>query len=67
MLILFKSLAVQGIYLSNREMFEAINQAIAQHKLNSIINKVFPFTEAWEAERYLKSAAQLGKVMIEIK
>ncbi|MEH2379896.1 MAG: hypothetical protein V7K27_13585 [Nostoc sp.] len=31
--ILFKSLAVQGICVGNREMLEAINQAIAQHQL----------------------------------
>ncbi|MEH2424531.1 MAG: zinc-binding dehydrogenase [Nostoc sp.] len=48
-------------------MFEAINQAIAQHQLHPIINKAFPFTEVHKADRYLKSIAHCGKVVIEIK
>ncbi|MEH2235818.1 zinc-binding dehydrogenase [Nostoc sp.] len=48
-------------------MFEAINQAIAQHQLYPIINRVFPFTEARKVDHYLKSAAHFGKVVIEIK
>ncbi|MEH2248482.1 zinc-binding dehydrogenase [Nostoc sp.] len=40
---------------------------MAQHQLHPIINKVFPFTKAQKAARYLKSAAHFGKVVIEIK
>lgn len=65
--ILFKSLAVQGIYVGSREMFEAMNQAIAQHQLQPVIDRVFPFTEAREAYSYLKSAAHFGKVVIQIE
>ncbi|MFN6571727.1 NAD(P)-dependent alcohol dehydrogenase [Dendronalium sp. ChiSLP03b] len=65
--ILFKSLTVQGIYVGSREMFEAMNQAIAQHQLQPIIDRVFSFTEAREAYLYLKSAAHFGKVVIEIE
>ncbi|RCJ26985.1 NADPH:quinone oxidoreductase [Nostoc minutum NIES-26] len=65
--ILFKSLTVQGIYVGSREMFEAMNQAIAQHQLQPIIDRVFSFTEAREAYLYLKSAAHFGKVVVEIE
>ena len=64
--ILFKSLAVQGIYVGSREMFEAMIRAIAQHQLHPIIDQVFPFTEARQAYLYLKSAAHFGKVVIEV-
>ncbi|MBG1241069.1 zinc-dependent alcohol dehydrogenase family protein [Nostoc sp. NZL] len=62
--ILFKSLTVQGIYVGSREMFEAMNQAMQQHQIKPIIDRVFPFSEAPEAYHYLKSAAHFGKVVI---
>ncbi|BCL38111.1 zinc-dependent alcohol dehydrogenase family protein [Nostoc sp. MS1] len=62
--ILFKSLTVQGIYVGSREMFEAMNQTISQHKLQPIIDRVFPFTEALAAYHYLKSGTHFGKVVI---
>ncbi|MBH8555480.1 NAD(P)-dependent alcohol dehydrogenase [Nostocaceae cyanobacterium CENA357] len=65
--ILFKSLAMQGIYVGSREMFEAMNQAITQHQIHPIIDKNFAFTEAKEAYFYLKSAAHFGKVVIEME
>ncbi|MBN3894162.1 MAG: NAD(P)-dependent alcohol dehydrogenase [Nostoc sp. NOS(2021)] len=64
--ILFKSLTVQGIYVGSREMFEAMNQAMQQHQIKPIIDRVFPFTEAREAYHYLKSAAHFGKVVINL-
>jgi NADPH:quinone reductase-like Zn-dependent oxidoreductase len=62
--ILFKSLTVQGIYVGSREMFEAMNQAISQHQLQPIIDRVFAFAEAPAAYRYLQSGAHFGKVVI---
>ncbi|MEH2421838.1 MAG: NAD(P)-dependent alcohol dehydrogenase [Nostoc sp.] len=62
--ILFKNLTVQGIEVGSREMFEAMNQAMQQHQIKPIIDRVFSFTEAREAYHYLKSAAHFGKVVI---
>ncbi|BAZ67617.1 alcohol dehydrogenase [Fischerella sp. NIES-4106] len=64
--ILFKSLTVQGIYVGSREMFESMNQTIAQHQVKPIIDKVFPFNQAQEAYGYLQSAAHFGKVVIKL-
>lgn len=63
--ILFKSITLQGIYVGSRKMFEAMNQAIQEHKLQPVIDKVFPFAEAKAAYSYLKSGAHFGKVVIE--
>ncbi|MBW4612013.1 MAG: NAD(P)-dependent alcohol dehydrogenase [Desmonostoc vinosum HA7617-LM4] len=63
--ILFKSLAVQGIYVGSREMFEAMNQVMQKHQIQPIIDRVFPFSEAKAAYNYLKSANHFGKVVIE--
>jgi len=62
--ILMKNIRVQGIFVGSREMFEAMNRAISNHRLKPVIDSTFPFTEAPAAMRYLESAAHLGKVVI---
>jgi NADPH:quinone reductase-like Zn-dependent oxidoreductase len=64
--ILMKSIDVQGIYVGSREIFEAMNRAIALHKIQPVIDRVFPFDKAPEAYRYLKSGSHFGKVVIEL-
>jgi NADPH:quinone reductase-like Zn-dependent oxidoreductase len=55
---------VQGIYVGSREMFEAMNKAIALHKLKPIVDRVFNFSEAPEALKYMESGAHFGKICI---
>ncbi|MBW4513357.1 MAG: NAD(P)-dependent alcohol dehydrogenase [Scytonematopsis contorta HA4267-MV1] len=62
--ILGKSITVNGIYVGSREMFEAMNKAISQNKIQPVIDKVFKFSEAKEAYQHLKSGAHFGKVVI---
>jgi NADPH:quinone reductase-like Zn-dependent oxidoreductase len=62
--ILMKNVRVQGIYVGSREMFEAMNRAIALHRLRPVVDRVFPFAEVCEALRYLESGAHFGKVVI---
>ena len=64
--ILGKSIALQGIYVGSREMFEAMNRAIAHHQLKPAIDRVFEFTEAKEAYQYMKSGSHFGKVVIQL-
>ncbi len=63
-LLLVKNIRLQGIYVGSREMFEAMNRAIALHKLRPVVDRVFPFSDAVEAYRYLESGAHFGKVVI---
>jgi NADPH:quinone reductase-like Zn-dependent oxidoreductase len=62
--ILMKNIRVQGIFVGSREMFEAMNRAIALHQLRPIVDRVFSFTEAREALHYMESGAHFGKVVI---
>jgi NADPH:quinone reductase-like Zn-dependent oxidoreductase len=64
--VLMKGVRVQGIFVGSREMFEAMNRAIALHKLRPVVDRVFPFAEAVEAYRYLESAAHFGKIVIRV-
>ena len=57
---------VRPIYVGSRQMFEAMNRAIALHRIEPVIDRVFPFEEAREAYRHLKGATHVGKVVIRI-
>jgi NADPH:quinone reductase-like Zn-dependent oxidoreductase len=66
MAILQKHIRVQGIYVGSRDLFEAMNRAIALHKLRPVIDRVFPFEEAKAALMHLESGSHFGKVVIQI-
>jgi NADPH:quinone reductase-like Zn-dependent oxidoreductase len=62
--ILRRNLRVQGLYVGSTLMFEALNRAIAAGGLRPVIDKVFPFAEAKEAYKHLKSQKHFGKIVI---
>ncbi len=64
--ILMKNARVQGIYVGSREMFEAMNRAIALHQLRPVVDRVFGFTEIAAALRHLESGAHFGKVCLRV-
>jgi NADPH:quinone reductase-like Zn-dependent oxidoreductase len=64
--ILHKAIRVQGIYVGSRDMFVAMNQAIALHRLQPIIDRTFPFEHIYDALVYMKSGAHVGKICIRL-
>jgi NADPH:quinone reductase-like Zn-dependent oxidoreductase len=64
--VLMKNVRLQGIYVGSREMFEAMNRAIALHRLRPVVDRVFPFQEAREALRYMESGAHFGKIALRV-
>lgn len=62
--ILMKNVRVQGIYVGSRDMFEAMNRAIALHQLRPVVDRVFPFAEARDALRHLEGQGHFGKIVI---
>ena len=54
--VLRKGLRLQGIYVGSREMFEAMNKAMAIHHTKPGIDRIFPFAETREALKYLRTA-----------
>lgn len=62
--ILRRNLRVQGLYVGSRQMFEAMNRAIAAGSLEPVIDKVFPFAEAKDAYWHLKGQSHFGKIVI---
>jgi NADPH:quinone reductase-like Zn-dependent oxidoreductase len=65
--ILHKSITVRGIYVGSRATFESMNRALAQHKIEPIIDQVFDFDQTHDAFRHLESAQHFGKIVIRIK
>jgi NADPH:quinone reductase-like Zn-dependent oxidoreductase len=61
---LMKNVCIQGIYVGSREMFEAMNRAIAVNRVRPVVDRVFGFGEVREALRYMESASHFGKICI---
>ena len=64
--VLHKAITLQGIYVGSRAMFAAMNTALAQHKIEPVIDRIFSFDETPEAFRHLEAARHFGKVVIRI-
>jgi len=64
--ILRKTARVHGIYVGSRTMFESLNAALTERRIIPVIDRVFRFSEAVEAYRYLESGAHFGKVVIAV-
>ena len=62
--ILFRRVGLRGVYVGSREMFEAMNRAIALHGMRPVIDSTFPFERARDAWRHLEGATHFGKIVI---
>ena len=61
-----KSARVEAVDVGSREMFEAMNKAIALHAMRPIVDRVFEFHELREALTYLRDAQHFGKVCLRV-
>jgi NADPH:quinone reductase-like Zn-dependent oxidoreductase len=62
--IVMKTITAQGIYVGSRDMFEAMNSAIALAGLRPVVDRVFAFSELPQALRYMESGAHFGKIVL---
>lgn len=62
--IMRASICLQGIYVGSREMCQAMTQAIAQHELRPVIDRVFDFDDARAAFHHMQAAKHFGKVVV---
>jgi NADPH:quinone reductase-like Zn-dependent oxidoreductase len=61
-----KNVRLNGILVGSREMFEAMNHAVAEHRLKPVIDRVFGFDEVPAALRCLETGAHFGKVCVRV-
>jgi|RhiMethySRZTD1v2_1073278.scaffolds.fasta_scaffold01685_11 NADPH:quinone reductase-like Zn-dependent oxidoreductase len=64
--ILMQGLRLQGVFVGHRHSFEAMNRALAQHRLKPVVDRVFALEETRVAIEHLKSGQHFGKVCIQI-
>ncbi|WP_428306593.1 zinc-dependent alcohol dehydrogenase family protein [Lacipirellula sp.] len=64
MFLLMKTLALQGIFVGSREMFEHLNAAITTAQLKPVIDRTFAFDEAVEALRHMETGSHFGKIVL---
>ncbi len=64
--VFWKQLRILGSTMSNQREFRAVMKLVLEGALKPVIDKVFPLEKAREAEEYLNSANQFGKVLLEI-
>ena len=63
--ILMRGVRVQGVFVGNRQDFEALNRALETHPdVRPQVDRVFAFDEAPEALAYLSEGVHMGKVVI---
>ena len=55
---------VHALRVGSRAMFGDLLRAIGQHRLQPVVDRVFPFNEAPAAFRHLAQAAHFGKVVV---
>ena len=60
-----KSSRVEAVDVGSREMFEAMNKAIAFHAMRPVVDRLFGFSELREALNYLKEARHFGKTCLQ--
>ncbi len=62
--ILMNAVRLQGIYVGSRAMFEHMNRAIEFHRIQPVIDRVFPWTDLKEALRTMQSRQHFGKICL---
>jgi NADPH:quinone reductase-like Zn-dependent oxidoreductase len=55
---------IQGIAVGSRARFEAMNRAIAQHKLKPVIESTFALEQSADAFRHMQQGRHFGKIVI---
>ena len=64
--VFMQKIRVQGILVGDRESFEAMNRAIALHRLRPVVDRVFPLEEAPAAFAHMAAGDHFGKIVIRI-
>ena len=62
--VLMKRLHIAGIMVDSRAAFEAMNGFIAQHNIEPVIDRIFPFEQLPEAFDLMQACGHFGKIAV---
>ncbi len=65
--IFWKQLEILGSTMSTQSEFRAVMKFVFEGKLIPVIDRIFKLDEATDAEAYLQTGNQFGKVLIEFE
>jgi NADPH:quinone reductase-like Zn-dependent oxidoreductase len=65
-LVFMQQVRLQGILVGDREGFEAMNRAIAQHEMRPVVDRTLPFEDAPAAFELMAGGGHLGKVCVKV-
>lgn len=65
-MIMRKSIRLQGIYVGSRRVFEEMNRALEQHGTHPVIDRRFAFEDGRQAYHAMKAAGHFGKLVIDL-
>jgi NADPH:quinone reductase-like Zn-dependent oxidoreductase len=63
--IFFKQIDIRGTTMGTDDEFRAMLQLVARARIQPVIDRVFPLSEAVEANRLLEQSAQMGKIILD--
>lgn len=64
---IMRNVRMQGILIGHRESMEAMNHAVALHKMKPVIDQVIPFHDSPRAFERLLSSEHTGKICIQME
>ncbi|HEV7518997.1 MAG TPA: NAD(P)-dependent alcohol dehydrogenase [Thermoanaerobaculia bacterium] len=64
--VFMQRIRLQGILVGDRESFEAMNRAIAAHRLQPVIDRTFPLEETRAAFEHMAAGRHFGKICIRV-
>jgi NADPH:quinone reductase-like Zn-dependent oxidoreductase len=59
------SAKLQGLSVGSRDMFEAMCRALELHRIQPVVDKVFPFEDAKAAFEAMRNGEHFGKIVLE--
>ncbi len=62
--LISNSARLQGLSVGSREMFEAMCRALELHRIQPVVDKVFPFTEVGQAFAAMAAGEHFGKIVL---
>src|SRR4029079_13171035 len=65
-ILLMKSICLQGVFVGSRAMFEEMNRLIVRDRIRPVIDRIFPLGDTVAAFRHLESGAHFGKIVVEL-
>ena len=65
--ILMRGVRVQGILVGHRDGFEAMNGAIAEHRLRPVVDRVFPLEQVRDALEHMADGKHFGKICLRLR